>query len=444
MAAPNIDVIVYPQGPSTTERQLQYLELAPKDTSSQPTCVLPLQIWIRNKENASIHLTSIEANFSDPSLNKTITLSPPLGVAAGSSGQFYATNAQYIVLPSPPPTPFTLKLHFTGFSVWSHSVHFAAFPNSYQFPGKFSDLGKSRFWRGRGAAHAGGGDQIFHYDLTMMNWDAGLNQWSRRLPGKDGTKNEHYVIWGTPVYAIADGVVSFYSNSIDANPNPPDTAPWGKATGYGNAFNIKHGPYIGTYMHMQKGSLNPALITGYPENIEFDNGPEVKAGDFLGLVGNAGTSSEPHLHVGLVIRDAQKTHFSIPLPFGGAVWAVDNTELSPNDVRDAPWVNLAKQGLPWITDSGDDAVSLTAYFKTGQFAQIDAAIDPLAVLLGSTSAAYVNLTLPDPPPLDVIVMQVREQVRAMSPAARARATERVRALQGYLQALQAELARTRG
>jgi hypothetical protein len=64
MSIPDIDVVIYPAGPSTTQRQLQYLELAPADTALAPVCPLPLQLWIKNKQGASIHLEKIEADFS--------------------------------------------------------------------------------------------------------------------------------------------------------------------------------------------------------------------------------------------------------------------------------------------------------------------------------------------------------------------------------------------
>ena len=58
MSVPNIDVMLYPEGPSAVQRQLYYLELAPADVASQPVCPLPLQVWVNNKEGSPIHLDS--------------------------------------------------------------------------------------------------------------------------------------------------------------------------------------------------------------------------------------------------------------------------------------------------------------------------------------------------------------------------------------------------
>ncbi|MBW8877041.1 MAG: M23 family metallopeptidase [Acidobacteria bacterium] len=439
MGTPDIDVVVYPAGSSTTQRQLQYLELAPADNALAPTCALPLQLWIKNNNpTKSIHLETIEVDFSDPTFNKTLPVSVDIG--PGSATAFFATNTQYILLPSPPPSPFTLKLFFTNFDPWSDSVFFIPFTSTYQFPGKYADLGKDEFWSGKGAAHAGGGDQIFHYDLGITGFDPDLNHWSILYPGKDGTHNDDYRIWNRPVYALADGVVTFYENDVDANPAPGTVTAQGNQKGWGNAFNIQHGPYLATYMHMQKGSLNPALIQGYPEGVEFQKGAAVKAGDFLGLAGNAGTSSAPHLHVGLVFRDPGKGQFSIPLPFSN-VLVVEDSELIAGDAADSPWAKATTQGLPWIADPVNGAVALGLFPK--RYNVFQAAIDPVALVLGAHSQIYVLLTLPDPPPIDVIVEQVRTQVKAMAPADRERAVGRLKGLQEYVQVLEKELGQAR-
>jgi murein DD-endopeptidase MepM/ murein hydrolase activator NlpD len=433
MSVPNIDVILYPQGPSAMQRQLYHLELAPADVASQPVCPLPLQVWVNNKEGSPIHLDTIDVLFSDPSLKKTVPIN--MNVNANQSNAWYAPNPLYIFLPSPPPSPFTVKLNFTGRDPWTDQVHFVRFPTSYQFPGKGADLAVHEFWHGKGAAHAGGGDQIFHYDLGIMGFDPVAKQWRDVFPGTDGTHNSDFRIWDRPVYALADGVVTFYQNDQDENPKPKVQL---GGVGWGNAFNIQHGPYLATYMHMRKGSLNATLIQGFPQGVEFQNGAQVKAGDYLGRAGNAGSSSAPHLHVGLVVRDAQKRQFSIPLGFSG-ISVVNDAELDFSNVPGSPWVEALNQGLPWEDDPNvRNAVALGVFIK--QPSIVEAAIDPLALLLGAHSDAYVRLTLPDPPPIDVITAQVRAQVAAMSPAERRRALTRLRGLEEYLAVMRKELA----
>jgi murein DD-endopeptidase MepM/ murein hydrolase activator NlpD len=74
---------------------------------------------------------------------------------------------------------------------------------------------------------------------------------------------------GSDIYATADGVVS----EIENNPN----------RGYGNMVLIDHGyGYETLYAHM--------------ESIKAKLGQHVKRGDIIGVVGNTGLSTGPHLH----------------------------------------------------------------------------------------------------------------------------------------------------
>jgi murein DD-endopeptidase MepM/ murein hydrolase activator NlpD len=78
---------------------------------------------------------------------------------------------------------------------------------------------------------------------------------------------------GTPIYAIADGVVSVHDDA---------------AYGFGNHVEISHvinGQSVDSlYAHMQHGSS--------PLNA----GDTIKVGDFIGLVGDTGASTGAHLH----------------------------------------------------------------------------------------------------------------------------------------------------
>lgn len=72
---------------------------------------------------------------------------------------------------------------------------------------------------------------------------------------------------GTPVYATGDGIVTAV----------------GWNSGYGNAIDINHGyDYLTRFAHLSK--------------IYVKKGQEVKRGDLIGLVGNTGKSTGPHLH----------------------------------------------------------------------------------------------------------------------------------------------------
>lgn len=80
---------------------------------------------------------------------------------------------------------------------------------------------------------------------------------------------------GTPIYAAADGVVTLA----------------GPASGYGNRITIAHGGGLTTlYAHM------------YSNGIYVSPGQQVKRGQQIGVVGNAGRSSGPHLHFEVLVN----------------------------------------------------------------------------------------------------------------------------------------------
>jgi murein DD-endopeptidase MepM/ murein hydrolase activator NlpD len=78
---------------------------------------------------------------------------------------------------------------------------------------------------------------------------------------------------GAPIYAVADGIVILHADD---------------QYGYGNNVVISHNvaglAFDSQYSHMQTGS-SPLQV-----------GDVVKAGDFIGLVGETGNSTGPHLH----------------------------------------------------------------------------------------------------------------------------------------------------
>ncbi|MGD0442532.1 MAG: M23 family metallopeptidase [Edaphobacter sp.] len=107
-----------------------------------------------------------------------------------------------------------------------------------------------------------------------------------------------YLCYGQPVYAVADAVVTetkdgFPDGRPEVGERPADArVPITLETIAGNhvILNLGDGIYAG-YAHLQPGSLRVHV------------GDHVKAGDVLGLVGDSGNSTEPHLHFQLMTQN---------------------------------------------------------------------------------------------------------------------------------------------
>ncbi len=120
----------------------------------------------------------------------------------------------------------------------------------------------------------------------------------------DPKDNKNYRAYGSDALAVADGVVTEVKDGIPENvPGLNSRAvPITLETVGGNhvILDIGHGRYA-FYAHLQPGSLKVKL------------GDHVKRGQVLGLVGNSGNSTEPHLHFHL--SDANSPLGSEGIPY---------------------------------------------------------------------------------------------------------------------------------
>src|SRR5204863_1117177 len=89
------------------------------------------------------------------------------------------------------------------------------------------------------------GTQIFAHDIMCKSSDG----FDETLPGKDGSKNEHYRIWGKPVRAIADGIVLAVQDGMDANPEPGDFPKPAPDPRGGHNIWIRHGGHAVVSRH---------------------------------------------------------------------------------------------------------------------------------------------------------------------------------------------------
>ncbi len=108
-------------------------------------------------------------------------------------------------------------------------------------------------------------------------------RWSR----SDGASNEDYWIWGQQVLAPADGeVVMAVNDEPDLPPNTSLAERSRNPNPGGNhvVLQTSEDEYV-MLAHMQKGAVQVAV------------GDQGRVGEPVGLVGNSGNSSEPHLHI---------------------------------------------------------------------------------------------------------------------------------------------------
>jgi hypothetical protein len=328
-------------------------------------------------------------------------------------------------LPAPAPAQIKVSVSCSGFSSpASVTLDLAPYTNptpagAFLLPFGAADLAKGEYavtsaqhWANGGAF----GTQIFAHDISIQVHDQQTDGWSQLKTGGSKMNNEDYLIWGKPVRAVADGVVE---DSVDGMPTNPITA---DADGNlllpsptpmpvsGNCLWVRHGDVLVLYAHLQAGTLPPSLLM---------KGAPVSAGASLGLAGNSGNSSNPHTHI-----QCQRDSLSGPLrgmPFRDA-WVLDRTRFNSAN-SNSLWVSLKADGIP------QEAVAIWPSLWLPMRPFYEAAIDPLALILRGD--VYVKLTLPDPPPDEILRSQIEEMVQAMTQEDRKRALERVRAFKSY-------------
>ncbi len=123
--------------------------------------------------------------------------------------------------------------------------------------------------------HARSPSQRHAYDILIWK-DGGTHR-------GDGTANEDYWAWGQPVLAPATGTVVTVLDGIpDHAPGKPDPTPH----------------IAGNHVVIQTAKEEFVVIAHFQQNsIRVKEGDRVQAGDLLGLAGDTGQSTEPHIHI---------------------------------------------------------------------------------------------------------------------------------------------------
>ena len=122
----------------------------------------------------------------------------------------------------------------------------------------------------------------------------------------DPSDNKNYRAYGAEIHAVADGVVTQIGDGIPQNtPGAKSLAvPITLETIGGNHVIMEIGNGLfAFYAHMQPGSLRVKV------------GDRVTRGQVLGLLGNTGNSSEPHLHFQICSANSELGSEGLPYAF---------------------------------------------------------------------------------------------------------------------------------
>lgn len=138
--------------------------------------------------------------------------------------------------------------------------------------------------------HVIAADQRWAYDLVVTR--------DGQTHRGEGRQLEDYYIYGMPVLAAADGTVLSVVNDQPES-RIGETGKVKNAGGNQVVIQVAENEFL-FICHLQPGS------------IKVKAGDKVRAGDALGLVGNSGNTSEPHIHIHL--QDSLKDYSGEGIP----------------------------------------------------------------------------------------------------------------------------------
>jgi uncharacterized repeat protein (TIGR01451 family) len=224
---------------------------------------------------------------------------------------------EHRVLPFPVPYAVTVEILFEGYSdPFVHTWPLKEYESdsdlgSLNFPGAARDLPPGQYWAMGNAHtlymhHRVNNAERFAEDSVVVRWDAINNTWTPytddpvKLLNMD--ENDDALIWGMPLYSAVTGRVEWCANGYPDNPDPPNWHPGvtaGEIPGNQLFIRSRNSEEMVFYAHMQEGSIPESLC---PADYDagwhsVSNGPVVRAGQYIGRVGNSGTSSGAHLHL---------------------------------------------------------------------------------------------------------------------------------------------------
>jgi hypothetical protein len=193
-------------------------------------------------------------------------------------------------------------------------------------------------------------------DIGATRWDTGTESWTPyRADATDHTRADSWLMWDTPVYAMSDGeIISCVRGAPDNVPtyvdgeklDPAPEQHW-RAPG-GNFVWIRTGDQTQVYAHFKQLSI-PRALCPYEDDLEHkladpfseprsDLRYKIRAGQFLGRIGNSGNTTNPHTHIESIMGTS-------------ALYGGPSAEFGfSSDSRPMPFVNVRVQHHNWALD----------------------------------------------------------------------------------------------
>jgi hypothetical protein len=171
----------------------------------------------------------------------------------------------------------------------------------------------------------------------------------------DGAQPEDWFGFGAEVLAVADGtVVAVEEGHPEENPLQPIEHVVKPVDYGGNAISLEIAPGVyAYYAHL------------VPDSITVKVGDRVTTGQVLGMLGNTGTSSGPHLHFGLIDDPDPLVATSLPMVFDN--WTLQGTfDMAAFDAAEAEGGDASSAFIP-LAEPEAQAGTLQLYLDISDF-----------------------------------------------------------------------------
>jgi len=341
MSRPSLNIEPHP----SQQGKIYYLPLAPHSRDHEERLKLVISIEVRNTGSEAVTINNI--TFSFPGTNRPVEtmereqdyMEPEGGalrpdqVATWCNGSYTdaAGEKRYnqIYMDLPAPSRININVYCDGFTQ-PHTQQFDLIPwrpgaaSSFIMPFSLADLeddeyisASARHWYNGGAK----GLQAYGHDMKIIGRvDGELTSRNRTT----ATQNSHIRVFGRPVRAMADGIVT---KVVDGNPD--------------NAYGVQTEGAEANYVRVQHGTLEIKYSHLKQDSVRVEEGQAVVAGQRLGEGGNSGHSNgTPHLHIeGRTVPGHTLRGFNFR-----KAWQLD-TELVPADDSPGRRVSMDRRGV---------------------------------------------------------------------------------------------------